>query len=146
MKQWILLANSCFAEIYSGNRAGIESIQYFDYPEGRQKSGEILTERPGRVHESQGSTSHAVGTKVDVHMHEIQMFAHIIAQALKKAKAENAFDRLVIIAPPQFLGELRPLLPDTIKKCIHKEINKDISPDLSVNERKQSVLHYLQEV
>lgn len=145
MKQWIVLANSCFAEIYEGNHNEIRSIEYFDYPEGRQRSREILSERPGRSHESVGHSSHAVGTKVDIHSHEIRIFAHIIADALKKAKAENAFDRLIIIAPPQFLGELRQLLPDTIKKCIHKEVNKDISPDLNVNARKNSVLNYLRE-
>lgn len=145
MKQWVLVANSSFAEIYSGNMKEIRSIHYFDFPDGRLKSGEILADRPGRGHESLGHGRFALSTQTDVHLHEIQIFAHQIVDVLKKAKAENAFERLIIIAPPQFLGELRQLMPDNINRCIHKEFKKDLPSDLTKNERMKCVLHYLEE-
>lgn len=143
MNQWIVVANSSLAEIYAGNSKDLRSIHYFDFPDGRLRSGEVLADRPGHGHESVGPGRFSMTTQTDVHLHEIQIFAHQIIDALKKAKAENAFDRLIIIAPPQFLGELRQLMPDNIKKCIHKEFNKDISPDLNAKQRLESVRYYL---
>ncbi|MEM9234169.1 MAG: host attachment protein, partial [Pseudomonadota bacterium] len=40
------------------------------------------------------------------------------AETLNKAALNNAYDRLVLIAPPQTLGRLRPEL--------HKEVNRRI--------------------
>lgn len=145
MKHWVITANASCAEIFEVQGKEIRTLHYFDYPEGRQKSGEILTERPGRSHDSMGYRRHAVGSQVDAHTHELQTFAHRIVTVLKKAKSENAFDRLTLIAPPQFLGELRRLLHDTpIRKCIHKEFNKDISQDLSQNDKIAFVRHCLE--
>lgn len=139
---WVLIANSGSAEIYAVQGKGISLVQRLDNPDGRLKSGEILTDRPGRSFEGRGrggagigGSRHALGSEVDAHMHEQQIFAHKLSDILKKEKALNKFDRLDIIAPPQFLGELRNVLHDNVKKCVHKEINKEIPSALSEKER-----------
>lgn len=145
MKHWVVIANASFAEIFDVQGKNIKALHYFDYPEGRMKSGDILTERPGRGHDSFGYGRHAVGTKVDVHLHELQTFIHSLVAVLKKAKSENAFDRLTLIAPPQFLGEMRLLLNENLRKCVDKEFAKDISADLSQNDKIAFVRHYLEQ-
>jgi len=142
MGLWILVANSSKAEIYSLNGKNIERVHLFDFPEGRQRSGEVLTDKPGRAFDrpTQGRSGqmvgrHAYSSETDFHTHEIQLFAHRIVDVLKKEKDLNHFDSLDIVAPPQFLGELRKLLPDSIKKSIKKELNKDIPSNLSDYER-----------
>ena len=145
MKHWVLVANASFAEIFEVSGKDIKTLHYFDYPVGRLKSGDILSDRPGRTYDSVGDGRHAVGTKVDVHLHEIQTFAHSLVAVLKKAKSENAFDRLTLISPPQFLGELRHLLNDSLKKCVHQEFAKDISADESQNAKIAFVRHCLEQ-
>lgn len=150
MSLWVLVANSSLAEIFSVNGKEIKLVQRLENPSGRQKSGEILTDRPGRSFEGRGrggagsqGSRHALGTEIDVHLHEMQIFAHKLADILRKEKSLNSFDKLDIIAPPQFLGELRAILSDPIKKCISKEINKEIPATLSEHEKMDSIRKFL---
>lgn len=150
MVAWILVANSSYAEIYSVQGKDIKLVQQLDNPSGRQKSGEILTDRPGRSFEGRGragagsqGSRHALGSEVDVHTHEQQLFAHKLSDLLHKEKSLNAFEKLHVIAPPQFLGELRTVLSDNVKKSIDKEINKEIPSALSQHEKVESIRKFL---
>lgn len=151
MGLWVLVSNSSYAEIYSIKGKEITLVQALDHPEGRLKSGEILSDRPGRSFEGRGrggagigGSRHALGSEVDVHMHEQQVFAKQIADVLQKEKSANKFDQLDIIAPPQFLGELRIILSDSVKKSIKKEINKEIPTTLSPQERIEWLCRFLE--
>lgn len=142
---WILSANSSFAKIYevTGKGKNIVEIQHFDFPEGRMKSGEILNERPGRAFDRVGVGRHALGTEVDVHMHEQKVFAHQLAKALYDGKVNNSYEQIAIVAPPQFLGEIKLSLEDQVKKCVIKEVNKDLPIHLSEKERIEHLCKYL---
>jgi len=135
-RTWVIVANSSFAEIYSIEPGrDIHKIRYIDFPDARKRSGEINSERSGRSHESIGSSRHALGKRVDAHTHEMQIFAHDLAHLVNHEQTEHAFDKLALICPPHFLGELRPLLSEAVKKCVYKEINKDLPAALSEQER-----------
>jgi protein required for attachment to host cells len=142
---WALVANSSSAFIYEivGRGKEIRDIQSFDHPEGREKSGAILSDRPGRTFDKVGVGRHAVGTKVDVRSHEQKIFAHEIAEMLFKALSENRFHKLAIISPPQFLGEIKHALHDNVKKVIANEIDKEISTDATPQTRKHQMARFL---
>lgn len=143
-KDWVVIANSSYVEFFELDGRKIIKIETIEYPKGRLKGSEIVSDRPGRGFESSGSgTRHALTSQVDPHQHEQQVFAHKIAQLLKKAKDTNKYERLHLIAPPVFLGILRDVLQENVIKSIHQEINKDISPSLSENERIECILKYL---
>lgn len=135
-KIWAILANCSFVEIYEREPGKeIKKILHEDCPEGRERSGEILSDRPGRTFDSVGHGRHAVGTEVDVHLHELKIFAHRIAEIAHKGYSDLAYEKLVIIAPPQLLGELRRVLSDPVKKAIFKEIKKDLHERLTDAEK-----------
>lgn len=135
-KMWILTANSSFAEIYEVEQGKeMHRARLIDFPDGRKKSGELENARPGRSHESVGGHRHSLESKTDTHTHEVQLFARNLAQILQKAHAEHLFDKLSLVCQPHFLGELRPLLTEQLRKNIHKEINKDLPAYLSEHER-----------
>lgn len=139
---WIVVANGSYAKIFELNGRELHKIQQIDYPDGRKKLGEILSDRPGRTQGVQ-SPRHALGTKID-ERHEIQRdFAIKIADILKKAHAENAFERLILIASPHLLGELRNSIDETTKKAIFKEFGKDLPEKLSDSEVKEYLKSYL---
>lgn len=153
MALWILVANSSFAEIYSLNGKELNRVHIFDCPEGRQKGGEVYSDRPGRSFNrpgkgvsstGAGTARHSYSSETDFHTHEQQLFAHRIAEVLHKEKSSNHFDQLDIIAPPQFLGDLRKSLSESVKKTVSKEINKEISQNLSEHERIDWVRKFLE--
>lgn len=59
-----------------------------------------------------------------------------LAKVLDKAREERRFERLVLIAPPEMLGDLRNSLPDQVRRHVVHEINKDLS-ELSEDDLRQ---------
>lgn len=152
MSLWVIIANSSFAEIYAVERNGqeIHRIHEINFPKGRLKPSELLSDRPGRGFEAPknsgggaGFSRHAYGTQVDVHTHEQQVFAQQLSEILQNGLTKHSFDSLAIIAPPSFLGELRHKLSHGVSKTIIKEINKDVPSSLSEQERIATIYRLL---
>lgn len=57
--------------------------------------------------------------------HEAELFARDVAKYLLDAHRDGRYEKLVISASPQFLGELRTHLDAQIKPLIKLELNKD---------------------
>lgn len=142
---WIVTANSCFAKIFEvkGHGHQIKEIQHLDFPKGRQKGTEINSDRPGRAFDSMGMSRHSHSTEVSLHEHENKVFAHQIAEVLRLAHDNKAFEQLAIVAPPHFLGELKQHINNGVKKTIIKEVGKDLPEHLSEKERIDHLSQYL---
>lgn len=126
---WILVANTGGAQVYQVQgykKEKIERLQHFDNPDGRKRSGEVYSDKPGRAFDSMGGNRHALSTEVDLHLHEQQVFAHKLAAFLEKSKEAKLFEELAIVAPPQFLGVLRNLFSANVRRSISKELNKEL--------------------
>lgn len=63
-------------------------------------------------------------------------FAHSLAVWLEEAYVHDAFDRLVLVAAPRMLGELRKNIPESLHGKIVSEISKDMA-NLSIQEIKR---------
>lgn len=140
---WVVVAAASYAEIYAIT-PGQEAKKVFqkDFPAGREKPGELNSDRPGRTFSRMGMERHALGRDADLHLHEIQVFANQLADVIHDGMATNEFERLVLIAAPQFLGELRKSLPEVVKRTIYKEFNKDLI-DISESDRMEHISKYL---
>lgn len=46
---------------------------------------------------------------------------------LSEAHKRHAFDRLILIAPPAMLGDLRGAMPKDLEGTIHGELSKDLT-------------------
>jgi len=79
-------------------------------------------DRPGRSFASMGSRRSAL-EQTDWHRLEKHKFAVEIAQALHEAARQDAFRQLVIVAPPEIMGELR--------KSMHKDVADRIVAEVS---------------
>ena len=87
---------------------------------------EMGTDRPTRVFASMGPRS---GSPEPVDWHQLaeDHFAHeIIAGLVELAKREK-LKRIVIVAPPRTLAELRRAMPDEFSKLVVAEIHKDLT-------------------
>jgi len=144
-KTWALVANSSYAIIYEVKNMGkeITIVERIPFPDGRKKASELNTDKPGRIFDSFGGARHAASNRVDPHTHEQQIFAAMLCHYLHKARAENKFEELAIIAPPQFYGELHPHFSDSVRPCVIKHVTKDLPERLSDSERLEYLVKYL---
>ena len=90
-------------------------------------SRKLGTDRPGRVHESVGSARHAVEPRQDLHEAAEAAFAREVAKRLEQAASADRFARLVLVAPPAFLGRLRPALGAQARQRLAGTFNRDLT-------------------
>ena len=84
-------------------------------------------DRLGRVQESANSAHHMAEPRMNVHEEIREHFACTIAAALTRAREDKAFDRLVLVAAPKMLGEIKKHLDAKILKCVAAEMPKDLT-------------------
>lgn len=84
------------------------------------------TDRPGRSFSSAGPGRSSYET-TDWHSLEESQFAIELATEINRAAHAQEFKRLVVVAPPKVLGELRREFSQEAQKRISAEINKDLT-------------------
>lgn len=82
------------------------------------------SDRPGRSFSSTGARRSSY-EQTDWHDQAEQRFARHVADMLQRT-AEHSESKLVVIAPPRLLGELRKHLHPTVTSRIAAEIPKDL--------------------
>ncbi len=128
VNQWILLADGSRARLlYLRNRvAPMEEIADFVHAASRMRDPDLATDEPGRVRDRHGSGRHAMAEPNQVKDQEKQRFARELAERLRQGRVEGRYDGLVLIAPPQFLGELREALDAATAERITHSFDKDL--------------------
>ncbi len=135
---WILIADGYRARILKNEGAGTgltpATDQQFKNPNVHGYSRDLKSDRPGRAFGTAGSARHAMEPHHDYHVYEKHLFAKSMAKVLNEAALRKAFDRLILVAPPKTLGELRAELAEATSALVAGEINKDLTrtpdPDL----------------
>lgn len=84
------------------------------------------TDRPGRFHDT-GPGQKSAFTETDWHRLEKERFAQELAERLYAFAHRGAFDRLVVVAPPRVLGELRSKLHKEVADRLIAEIPKTLT-------------------
>jgi len=93
----------------------------------RGLSGRGLTsDRPGRTFDRHGKGRHTKQPPTDQQRYAKFVFARELAAKLRIAFRRHRFDRLILAAPPQTMGDLRASLPHDVANSIDAEILKDL--------------------
>ena len=87
---------------------------------------DLVSDRPGRVFESHGFASHGKAPRSDPHRELKRGLAHKIADALQTSLADRRYDKLILVAPPTTLGDLREALAKNVRACVTAELAKDL--------------------
>ena len=90
---------------------------------GRERLVELdsLINPEARMHERE------VTTEAHPQEHATDLFAKRVGDYLDKARNDRRYDKLVIVAPPKFLGTLRRSLDKEVAKRVVGEMPKDLS-------------------
>jgi protein required for attachment to host cells len=85
---------------------------------------EMGTDRPGRVHQSVGSSRSAVG-QTDWHDQAERDFLKTVAERINRAAGDGEIKGMVLAAPPRALGVLKPLLSAAAIAKLQGSLDKD---------------------
>jgi len=126
---WVLVADGSRARLFVNEVVGkgLKPALDQEFVGTKLPSREIATDKPGRAFDSAGEGRHAMEPPTDPHRREKQAFAHELADVLEDGRKRNAFDRLVVVAPPEALGDLRSAFSDALRRMVSAELNKDLT-------------------
>lgn len=126
---WILIADGARAQIFAnhGPGKGMEAVAGGKFSADHRPDHEIMSDRPGRTFESVGTARHAIEPRHDPHRELKRAFSEELAAMLDKQLARKAYDRLVLVAPPTTLGDLRAALSEHVKAALYAELDKDLT-------------------
>ena len=99
-----------------------ETVKVQDNPADRDQASDA----PGRAFNSVGSHRSAM-EQTDFHDLEEARFAAEAADMLKRRALANEFEKLIIVAPPTALGEMRKHYHKEVQSRLVGEIAKDLS-------------------
>ena len=135
---WIIAADTSRARILQVmDREGrLAEVEDFANPAGRMDERELTSDshprwsghggmgKPGG-HSNSGPGSDRQETGASEHATEL--FAKQVCEYLDKARTAHRYDRLHLVAPPKFLGQLRKELGKEVEKLVTSELPKDLS-------------------
>jgi protein required for attachment to host cells len=128
VRTWVLIADGGHAKVFESEGPGcaltpIESMTLSaDLPANR----DILSDRPGRSFDSHGHSRHAMESPSDAHRELKREFARKVASLLEACVAQGKLDRLVVVAPPPALGDLREALSKAVRAKVSAELAQDL--------------------
>jgi protein required for attachment to host cells len=141
---WILIADGARAAIYAnhGPGKGLAPVEGEVFEGDHRPGREIMSDKPGRSFESVGTTRHAIEPRNDPHRELKRDFAERLAAILDERLTAKAFDRVVLVAPPATLGDLRAALSEQVRSAVYAELDKDLTktPDIELPQHLGAVL------
>jgi protein required for attachment to host cells len=123
---WICVADAGHARIkqWAAPAADLASVTTIRH-DGAYEHGRH--EGPGKTQESATTARHSFTDAEGPIRREKREFARAVAAYLNAGAKRRAYQRLVLAAPPRFLGEIRAALADAAQKRVVGELPKDLT-------------------
>ena len=131
---WIVVADGQRARIlyYTGPQEGLRLVENGEMEIGALTRA-LINDRPGRNEDSMGHPrrdgERASPSAVQIEEQEDSGFLSHVAARVNHAADVGAFDRLVVVAAPRALGELRYHLNENARRSVIGEIDKDLTKE-----------------
>jgi protein required for attachment to host cells len=148
MRVRIVVADQSEADFYELEQRDMPPrlVQRLEDADAHLHDRDLKSDRPGRIFTHVPSTGgrrgavthHSTGGERSPRKVEAMRFARRIGEALEEARRQHQYDRLIVMAPPTFLGLLRKELPAAVQAMLSAEIAKDL-----IHESPQALGGYL---
>jgi len=126
---WILVGNASRARLFATDAKAQGDwllVEEFHHEESRAKASELLNQpdnpNAGSLHKPQPENEPDGRREL-----EHDRFARELSGYLDKGFDRHAFDKLVIAAPPEFLGRIRKTLSSRVKQRVLLDVDADYS-------------------
>lgn len=125
---WILVAHRGGARIFEnkGRGKGLHLLRSIPHPQGRLKNKDIGADKPGRGFDRQGQGRHALATEQEPTAHVAEQFAKQLSSMLDDGRHQQRYEKLVLVAEPRFLGNLRAALSPPTAALVTAAVGKDL--------------------
>ncbi len=126
---WVVVANASRAQVFAADIlfATLESVEDRIHPSSRMRDQELVSSAPGRSYASPGGQPTALDRHTDPHEVEVERFAREVADLLDHGRKTDRYERLVLVAPPKFLGLLRDAIDADTARAVVGSIARDWS-------------------
>ena len=128
-RTWILIADSGRARVLEnlGPGKGAAEVAGLNFATELPATHDLVSDRQGRSFESASSTRHPLEPRSNPRDRLKHDFLADVASAIDARLGQNAFDRLIVVAPPHALGELRNMLSERVRAVVTGELAKDLT-------------------
>jgi protein required for attachment to host cells len=116
IRTWVLVADSAQARLflsYPGQEHWFE-LRTFNHPQSRAKSTELYTAMPPM---EEGTLPKE---------REAEVFARQLCEYLDLNFSRANYERLILVAPPEFLGLLRSNMSKQVQRVVGESVTKDL--------------------
>jgi protein required for attachment to host cells len=129
VRTWILIADGGRGRIVenAGPGRGVRPANGMEFQAELPANRDINSDRPGRTVESAGYARLSKEEPSDPHRELKRRFAAKLCGVLDRKLAEGAFDRLVLVAPPATMGDLRASLSNQVRARVRAELVADLT-------------------
>jgi hypothetical protein len=135
---WIIAADSSRARIMQvmDRDQRLAEVEDFVNPSGRLHERDMTTDAEprfnghGGVGKAGSGRTGGPGNDREAKSkgeYETEVFVRQLGEYLDKARNAHRYDRLHLVAPPKFLGQLRKELEPEVRKLVKEELPKDLS-------------------
>lgn len=127
IRTWVVVADGARGRILLSEGPGhLEPARDQEFIGTKLPGREAEADRPGRTFDRAGEGRHAYEPPTDPRRKQKEEFARAIAAVLTEGADDGSYDRLVLVAPPKTLGDLRALLPKRVARCVTDEVPKGL--------------------
>jgi protein required for attachment to host cells len=125
-RTWILVANASVATVYcnEGPRKGLTLVKTLNHAASREKGSNLVSDRPGHA-QSHGNGHGAYVSAKSPKEVEAERFALELSRDLNQGRTHNAYQRLILIASPHFMGLLNHHLDSHVRQLVCASVEKD---------------------
>ncbi len=123
---WILVSNASKGRLFrnTGPNKGLELLREFAHPQSREKNANLVSDRPGH-NPGAGNGHGSFVSSTQPREHEADVFALELARELDAGRVNNLYSRLVLVASPAFMGQIKQHLSGTVQKLVSGSLEKD---------------------
>ncbi len=124
----VVVAHDAGARWFDNRGPGKGLIQRgeVEFEDGRRHQGELDADRPGSSAGRAGGGRHSYAPSRDAKDTACAHFAKELAADLARALRAGDFTRLVLVAPPRFLGVLKGALDPQLERALLATLAKDL--------------------
>lgn len=126
---WVLIADGSRARLFENARRDepLHQLESFLNADARLPGRQLTTGRLPTVNESMGYSRHSIEPHTTLREKQMAGFAKELADALERGRTARRYDRLILVAPPKFLGALHDCFDKPLRNCVIGELRRDIT-------------------
>ncbi|GAA3909627.1 hypothetical protein GCM10022228_20510 [Halomonas cibimaris] len=127
MTTYIVVADTARARLFTRDALTLIEQEDLVHAAGRLHEGDLVTDSPGASVQESASNAPRASAEGAALQRENELFAKQVAERLYTARIDNSMEKLIVVAPPKFLGLLREKIDGATQKLIIHTLTKNLT-------------------